>query len=197
MANFKIDNDPLIGVPTPVTVTATYATGTAGNPPYPLGLHAEGRDYNSSGANMGAGVFQFCRGSDVTAAGQFVHIIGNSAVQLAAANSASKFPIGIACGALSATNVYGWVQVAGLNDSGSLSASGTSGAAGNNLWIAADTDSGQGYVQFSTGTGTQTPAPLGNLIHGVCPTAAVASDAQALGTVYLNYPMVIGLTASI
>ena len=190
MATYKIDNDPLIGVPTPVTVTATYATGTAGNPPYPLGLCAEGRDYNSSGANVGAGVFQFCRGSDVTAAGQFVHIIGNSAVQLAAANSASKFPVGIACGALSATNVYGWVQVAGLYDSGiPLLASGTSFAAGGNLYINADTDSGAGYVQAA--------AAAGNLIYGACVVASVAAAGTALGSVQLNYPNVIGLSASL
>lgn len=181
MSDFKIA-DPRIGVPQPVSATSTYATNEL---PFPLGMSARGIDQGSgTAAPLGAGVFVYARGSNVASRGQFVHLQGNSAVLLAAANSASKFPVGVAAGVLSATNVYGWVQVQGLCDY----ARGTNSsiAAGIPLYIAAGT---AGYLLTNN--------VAGNMVLGVvAPNSYTSSQSQSL-TVQLNYPRVVGLTASI
>jgi hypothetical protein len=69
-----------------------------------------------SAAIYAAGEFVYCRGSNVASAGQFVNIQNGSAVLAASANSSRALPVGVAAGALTATNVYGWVQVRGRCD---------------------------------------------------------------------------------
>lgn len=184
-ANFKIA-DPLIGAPLPVSETATYGTGSTANPPipFPLGISVRAVDANTGSANIGAGVFVYARGSNVASIGQFVQLQGNSAVLAGTVNSASKFPIGVAAGVLSATNVYGWVQVAGMCDY----ARGTDSsiAAGKPLYLAAGT---AGYLVTNVVNGNQ-------VLGVVAPVSYTSSQSQSL-TVQLNYPKLPGLTASL
>jgi hypothetical protein len=176
MATYKVV-DPFIGNPTPVTATATA-------PQFPLGVVVRAQDQNTGTSNVGAGMFQYCQGSNVTAAGQFVHVSGNQAVLLAAANSASKFPVGVAAGNLSATNVYGWVQVQGICDY----------ARGTNSAIAAGVPL---YIAAGTAGLLLTNAVAGNLVLGVVAPNSYTSSQSASLTVQLNFPQVIGVTAGI
>lgn len=184
-ANFKIA-DPIIGAPIPVSETATYGTGSTASPPipFPLGVSVRAVDQQTGSANLGAGVFVYARGSNVTTIGQFVQLQGNSAVLLGTVNSASKFPVGVAAGNLSATNVYGWVQVAGLCDY----ARGTNSsiAAGVPLYVAAGT---AGYLVTNVVNGNQ-------VLGAVLPNSYTSSQSASL-TVQLNYPKLPGLTASL
>jgi hypothetical protein len=188
MSNFMI-TDPLVGAPQPVTATATYGTGSTANPPipFPLGISVKAVDRQTGSGNIGAGVFVYCRGasaSAVSSIGQFVHIWNGSAVLLAHANSASMFPIGVAAGVLSATNVYGWVQVAGNCDY----ARGTNSsiAAGVKLYVAAGT---AGYLVTNAAGGEQ--------VNGVvAPVSYTSSQSQSL-TVQLNYPRILGVSAGL
>lgn len=176
MANYVIA-DPFIGAPLPVTETKTAAA-------WPVGLQVRAYDRQSGTANVGAGVFQYVAGSNVTAIGQFVQLQGNNAKLLTAGDSASKFPIAVAAGNLSSTNVYGWVQIQGIADY----ARGTNSAiaAGVPLYIAAGS---AGYLL--------TNVVAGNHVHGViCPVSYTSSQSQSL-TVQLNYPCVIGVTAGL
>lgn len=109
MSDFYIV-DPFIGAPTPVTVTAS-------TPKWPLGLECRAVDRDAASSLGGqAGVFVYARGSNMASAGQFVHLHNGSAVLLASGNSAWPNPIGVGAGNLSATNVYGWVQIQGRCD---------------------------------------------------------------------------------
>lgn len=109
VSNFRIV-DPYIGLlGAPVSQTQSV-------PVAPLGYEAKGVDYGTRTDGVGAGnagIFRYCQGSDVGTAGLFVYVSNNSAIKLAAAQNA---PVGIAAAALSATNVFGWVQVQGLCD---------------------------------------------------------------------------------
>lgn len=100
------------GIAGPASVSEAY-------PRWPLGFTALGLDRNQStgsGQLPGVGEFVYCRGSDAASVGAFVHVWNGSAVILKSANSASAFPIGVACAVLTATSHYGWVQVAGRVD---------------------------------------------------------------------------------
>jgi len=174
MANYVIA-DPIIGAPGPVSVTGTAQL-------LPLGYEARGQDAATGSANLGAGVFVYCRGSNVASAGQAVHIVNNSAVLLASANSASFYPIGFAAGVLSATNAYGWVQVVGILDNAKVSNS--DGAAG--VRIALGSTAGQ--------IGTVTA--LGSRIHGIIAPVSWTSTQSASVTLQIHRPFVIGITAS-
>jgi hypothetical protein len=172
--------DPTVGF-TPASATGTVQVA-------PLGYYARAVDNASVGTsvNRGAGQFVYCRGSNVTAIGQFVHISGGasggvSAVLLASANSTVFWPIGVAAGNLSATNVFGWVQVQGLCDY--ATASNTAVAA--NAYIALGSTAGQ--------VGTVTA--LGSRINGIAIPVAFTSSQTSL-TCYLDFPKIIGVTAS-
>lgn len=141
----------------------------------------------------GGGLFQYCRGSDVTTAGQFVQIQGNSAVLAAAAAGASYFPMGVAAGPLSATNVFGWVQIHGVCDF--VLSTNEDHTKGNPLYINAGT---AGLVQ-------STPVAGQNIEGAVNLVAFSSSGATGTGTdllysnltVQLRFPNVIGTTDSI
>lgn len=135
--------------------------------------------------NLGAGEFVYCQGSNVASRGQFVHIINNSAVLLASANSASFYPIGLAAGPMTATNVYGWVQVAGLADYATCS----------NTNIGAGVRIAFGSTAGQVGTVTA----LGSRIHGIIAPASYDNARTASApnaTVQLNHPFAIGITGS-
>jgi hypothetical protein len=141
----------------------------------------------------GGGIFQYCQGSDVTTAGQFVQIQGNSAVLLAAAASESRFPVGVAAGPLSATNVYGWVQVHGVCDY--VLTTNEDHTAGKPFYINAGT---AGLVQ-------STPAAGNNIEGAVNLVAFSSSGATGVGTdllysnltVQLRFPHVLGSSAAV
>lgn len=177
MSKFMIV-DPFIGLPLNASQTGTTQL-------FDLGLEVRGADRASakSSANMGGGVFIYAAGSNVTAIGQFVHFSSGSGVLLASANSASFFPIGVAAGNLSATNVFGWVQVQGNCDY----AQGTNSAiaAGVPLYLAATA----GIINSVAGAGSR--------LVGIVAPASYTSSQSASFTVNLNRPVMIGNTAGL
>lgn len=176
MSNYKMI-EPMQGAPSPASATATVQQ-------WPLGYEAKFVDIQSGTANVGAGVFVYAQGSNCTAIGQAVALNGNQAVLLAAANSASKFPVGVAAGNLSATNVYGWVQVQGVADY----------VRGTNSAIAAGAPL---YINAGTAGLIGSNVVAGNMVLGaVCPVSYTSSQSASM-TVQLNRPIVVGLSASL
>lgn len=155
---------------------------------FPLGLEVQGQRVATGSADtvpgFEVGVFKYVQGSNVVSAGQFCMISQGSAVLLAAANSASKFPVGVACAALTGTSNYGWVQVDGPVDY----ARGTNSAiaAGVPLYIAAGS---AGYLVTNVVAGNQ-------VVGAIAPVSYTSAQSQSL-TVNLNRPHLVGLTASI
>lgn len=130
MSDYYIAN-PIIGAPGPAT--ATHST-----PQFPLGHKVIAVDRAASTSGGPAfGEFVYCRGSNMASAGQFVHIVNGSAVLLASGNSALRYPVGVAPAALTATNVYGWVQVYGLADYCRANASDATVPAGSAAYLCA------------------------------------------------------------
>lgn len=168
--------DQFIGNPTPASATATSAQ-------FPIGLVARAEDKLTGASSLyqGCGEFVYLQGSNVTAIGQFVMVSNGSAVLLASANSASAFPIGVAAGNLSASNVFGWVQIQGLCDY----ARGTNSslAAGVPLYLAA------------TGGILNSVSAAGSRVHGVVPPVSYTSSQSAALTVQLFRPFIAGVTA--
>jgi hypothetical protein len=178
-ANFQIV-DPFLGAPGPASLTGTVRL-------FALGLTARGEDKNSTGSAFycGAGEFVYAQGSNVASRGQFCQIVSNSAVLLASANSASFYPIGLAAGALSATNVFGWVQIAGLADYATVS----------NTDVAANIRVAYGSTAGQVGSVTA----LGSRIQGINIPVSYGSARSASApnlTVQLQRPFQIGITAS-
>jgi hypothetical protein len=170
-ANFYIV-DPTPGAPAPVTQTGTVQV-------FPLGYVARGADYQTGSANAGAGQFVYMRGSNVTTVGQMVALSNGSAVLLGTVNSASLNNVGVAAGNLSATSVYGWVQIQGYCDylkGGSTDV----GAAGLGCYILA---SAAGYIQSAR--------IQGNRISGIVFTNTFSS-ADTNMSVWLMYPKLLG-----
>lgn len=165
--------DPFVGQ---VNVTATGTLQLL-----PVGYIAHGQDTSTAQGGMGMGSFIYCQGSNVTAAGQFVHVSNGSAVLLASANSTVWWPIGLAGGNLSATNVYGWVQVQGKADY----------ALHTNVSVAANAYIALGSTAGQVGTVTA----LGSRINGIAVPNSFTSSQTSM-TVFLDFPKLIGITAS-
>lgn len=128
----------------------------------------------------------FVRGSNIASAGQFCHIVNGSAVLLASANSASAYPIGCAAAALTATNVYGWVQVQGRVDY----------ARGTNT---APTSAVPYYFAAVAGQ-VVTNAGAGSRIQGIVGVPGQTNTAVSSAGSYqydLNRPFCIGVTAGL
>ena len=187
-ANFIVA-DPIIGVPVPVSQTYTFNATAGSPPPFPLGLQVQAVDNQSGSSNLGAGRFQFCQGystaSAVSSAGQWVQVRGNTAWLLLHAQSASKFPVGLAAGPLSNTNVCGWVQVQGLADY--VRGNSDAAAAGKPLYCIAAT---AGILQSVASAGAM-------VLGAVFPNSADVSLSNGSWTAQLNYPQNVGLTASV
>jgi hypothetical protein len=115
--------DPLIGQPV-VSGTGTWGTAPGQAAPLPFGFIGEAVD-----PTYGYAEFVFVKGpasGSSAAAGDAVQILPNFAVQqLASGSTATQGPVGIAPAALSATNVYGWVQVMGVCDYAKMGTQGT------------------------------------------------------------------------
>lgn len=163
-------------------VTQTFSAVPSGAR---LGMEVDGIDRaaETSGGG-GAGRFVFCRGSNVASAGQFVHIRNGSAVLLASANASLAFPVGCCPTVLSATNVYGWVQVQGRVD------------------YATHTDTGvtAGIPQYIGATVGQivSNAAAGQRIQGIAVPYNQTVTATSVSYVYdLNRPFIAGATAGL
>ena len=167
-------------IPGPVTEVHTA-------PKAAIGLEVDAIDRAPGTDNVGAGRFVYARGSNVASGGQFCHLINGSAVLLAAANSGSAYPIGCAVGALSATNLYGWVAVQGRVDF----------ARGTNT---APSSGSPYYIGAGTAGQVLTNVVAGNRIQGLVgvpgQTNTVASSAGSY-KYDLNRPFCAGLTASL
>lgn len=178
-----------------IIVANITESGTAQR--FPLGMVVRG--FNAGTATgtksniQGGAIFQYCRGSDVSSAGQFVQIQGNSAVLAAAAAGASYFPIGVAAAPMTATNVFGFVQIHGICDY--VLSTNEDHTAGNPLYINAGT---AGLVQ-------STPVAGQNIEGAVNLVAFSSSGATGTGTdllysnltVQLRFPHIVGTTDSI
>jgi len=172
-------NSPFVS-PGPISATHTA-------PAAPIGMEVDGIDRTAAtSGGIAAGRFVYCRGSNVASVGAFVHINNGSAVMLAAANSGSNFPIGVAAGLLSATNIYGWVQVQGRVDY----------ARGTNV---ANTAGVPRYICAGTAGIVVSDVVAGNRIQGLNVPVAQSSTAgvSASGVYDLNRPFCAGLTASL
>jgi hypothetical protein len=172
--------DPKIGL-----LDAPSVTGTT--PLWNLGQKALAADASPLGtaAPPCVGEFVYCKGvASGGTAGALVQYAGYSASVMSAANSASRLPLGFAAGPLTATNVYGWVQVAGI----------VTNAYGTNEAFAA------GIPLYLNATAGQvcSVTSLGNFLQGVHVYRSLAST-QVNGSsasLQINYPMLAGLTAS-
>lgn len=172
---------PVIGAPGPITASHTA-------PQYPLGLEVVAVDRaaaTGSAAIPAAGVFVYCRGSDVASRGAFVSIHNGSAVMVASAGAASAIPIGVAAAVLTATSHYGWVQVQGRCDY----------ARGTNVGMTA------GVPRYLGGTAgiLLSNAAAGQRVQGVgVPFNQTATaTVSASGTVDLFRPFVVGASAAL
>jgi len=115
MASYKIIC-PEFGWPA-VTDTGTFATSLGIQPPLQLGQLVSAVDLT-----YGVGEFVFAYGSNVSA-GNLVQFTGsNYGVRAYGSATASIGPVGYAAAAMSATNVWGFVQVRGIFDSATADA---------------------------------------------------------------------------
>jgi len=131
------------------------------------------------------GKFVYVVGSNVGTAGNLVCYRGYSASAMSSALSASNLPLGFAGGPLTNTNVYGWVQVQGIVTNACYTTDAV--AAGVPLFLHA----GAGRIASAV--------VAGNQILGCYAYTAVAAAAGSVSSasVHINYPRVVGLTASV
>lgn len=174
--------DPFIGPsPVPVSGTYTFATSASVNPTWPFGLEVRATD-----PTYGGGVFVHVQGATAGApqsAGQLCLIQGNSVLLAGTANQGSNFPLGVVAGAISASNVAGWVQVQGYVDNARIS----------NHAVAVGASA---YVASTTGLIATTQGAVGARIIGVNFPVSVTSSQSVSVTAYLNRPYVNGVTAT-
>ena len=178
MSDYKIV-EPALGNPSPCSVTATVQA-------WPLGFIAKAADFASglggtaftSVTRCGDGLFQYVVGDTAGPAlsrGQAVLMRGNSALLAGTVNRLSNLPLGIAAGPISASNVYGWVQVQGFCDY----------ARGTN----ANTSVGAtAFVGSTTGQLASTQGAVGARIWGLHFPIQVTADNSLSVTCYLNFP---------
>lgn len=172
MANFVIV-DGLVGAPSPVSQTDNVQK-------WPLGFVARGVDNATGSTNCGGGQFIYVQGSNVSSAGQWCSIVNNSAV---IATTPRPGPVGVACAdGLTATSVYGWVQVQGKLDYGR----GTNSTISTNQAL---------YLGSIVGVAHSASVDGGQVIGAVC--ASNYSTASSNSAWYfLQFPAVKGSSAA-
>lgn len=174
-------------------------SGTDTSQRFELGLEVWARDMGQTNAIttapgtanqavFGGGVFRYCQGNDVGSSGMFVAIVSDSASKIAAAHTISNaVPVGIAAGALSATSVYGWVQVQGVCDWARVTSGGSCG-----LTVGAPV-----FVNTGTAGYVQGASAANHRLYGVAALQSHATDAtKTTCSFYLNRPFILGATAS-
>lgn len=188
MSNY-VFAEPQLGIaPTPMSATYTFATSASVYPTFPLGYELRAEDWQSgSTPSLGAGVFVHVVGNSAGApqsAGQLVLIQGNSALLAGTANQGSNFPIGLAAGAISASNVAGWVQIQGYADYAKIS--------NHSVGVGASA-----FVASTTGLVATTQGAAGAQIKGIAFPMSVTSAQSQSVTLYLNRPFVVGVSANL
>jgi hypothetical protein len=176
------------------SATGTFATSAGVYPPLPFGQEVRFKDVQTGSGNAGGAVAVFVQGNNVSSAGQFVQIINNSAVLLTNGNSASYFPIGIAGGAMTATNVWGWVGIEGKFDNGAYTNVQAASAAPARAYLPKGT---AGQIQ-TAGTSNEYLEIRG--IHFPVSYTSTDGSATQLGyralTVQLDRPTMLGRSAT-
>ena len=178
-ANYRIA-EPFMGA-VPVTQTDSFNQTGGVFLKHRLGIQVRAFDNQTGSLNLGAGIFQYCVASGAATSagiGDWVQIVKNTAIPLDAANSESAYPVGIAAGDLSASNVAGWVQIQGLVDYGKCTNSAV--VAGNPLYICAGT----------TGLAL-TNVVTGNQIYGAVAFTSASSSASRAASYQLNFPRLL------
>jgi hypothetical protein len=170
--------DPKIGVDAAVSATATFGTaGTDAKLKWPLGYPAAAVD-----PTYGHGEFVYVAGGASVAAGNAVVFRGaNSVSQLATASNGSAARVGVAYGAISASNVAGWVQVRGFATPVTISSAATAG----DLCKIGST---AGCIERSPAASVA----VANQIYGMF-VASSQSASSAAGVVVLDYPYISGV----
>lgn len=150
------------------------ATGT--DKLWPLGITAQAKH-----DTLGVGEFVYVQGS-THAAGMPVIIQGGTAKALATAvNNGSAAPVGIAPSAMTATNVYGWVQVRGMLDYGVAA---VALAVGNQMLVPVNATSG-------ISTAAAGSAAVALRIMNITPVSSASASTTA-AVLALNYPFYPG-----
>ena len=182
MANFKIIT-PTPGEP------GGYVSVTGTSQQWQLGDTVQAMDFGTTATqstsinppyDCGVGIFQYGVGYSVSAPqsrGQLIQFIGNSIKLMGSGSSLVNCPLGIAAGPISASNVYGWVQVRGMLDYGRLDQA-ADVTAGTSAFIGSAAD---GCV-----ASTQTAA--GNALLGVHFPVSIAGASSNTATMFLNFP---------
>ena len=163
---------------------APTATGTVQI--WPLGMTAAAVAMQTGSADpyVGFGEFVYVKGGGTgCTAGALVNYPGFTASVHSAALSASRLSLAFAAGAVSATNVYGWLQVKGI----------VTNACGTNSDIAAGIPL---YLESIAGR-IGSVSSLGNQLQGVYAysSSPTASNSVSLLRVQIDYPKNVGLTA--
>lgn len=169
--------DPKVGVD--ASVSATYTFGTAASDAklkLPIGYTAAAVD-----PTYGYGEFVHVPGGANVAAGNAVVFRGVSVSQLATASNGSAGRVGVAYGAISASNVAGWVQVRGFATPVTVSSAAT-------LGDLCKIGSTAGCIERSPAASVA----VANQIYGMH-IALAQSASSAAGVVRLDYPYVTGV----
>lgn len=177
MANYRLI-EPQFGMAA-VTQTDTVQR-------WELGYKARALDMGTATSNLGMGEFVYCKaaGASFAAAGDFVFIAGNSVKQIGSASSQLNYNMGVAAGAFSASNVYGWVQVKGYCDNANLE--NATVAVGASAFIGSNTDSNGQVASTQTAAGH---ALIGVYFPVSCNSDSATNNPVFVNTqVYLNYP---------
>jgi hypothetical protein len=195
MSDFKIIHAQLGAVP-------VSSTGTVQQ--LPLGYVAQAQDLQSGSGAMGCGRFVYVVGVASNASspirGDLCLIKGNTVQKAGMASSGSYFPVGIAAGSISGTNVYGWVQVRGLCDYANMENATTDsyngGVVAATAFIGSATDGCMNTTQSAAGAAIiGIGFPMGSI--AISGSRSVWSTASFNGmTVQLNFPQLRGGSAS-
>ena len=174
MASAYVFIDPGVGFPG-VSNTGTFNSSSGPPAPLAFGLIAGARD-----PTYGYAEFMFVQGS-TNAAGDLCLVQGgNTAVQYGSASTATQGPLGIAPAAMSATNVYGWIQILGVCDYANMGTQGTT-AAGQPV-----------YVGSTAGRMQTTAGATGYYLGGIKISQYSTTANSNSGIVQLYYPIFDG-----
>lgn len=179
----------------PNAIVAGPATATYSNQRLPLNFMARavGVETAASGNGAGAGgaVFVYCVGSNSDVVhGAIVAIDNGTARAINTASTGSCWQLGVAAAGLTNTNVYGWVQVAGICDYALM---------GGTDDIAAGASIALGSAAGRFESAYEASASAGYRIIGANNVVSIseASLQSNAATIALYYPAHIGVTANL
>ncbi len=181
----------------PNAIVAGPASQTYSNQRLPLQYVARAVDAQSAATaaanqvGVGGAVFVYCVGSDSDVAkGAMVAIDSGTARAINTASTGSCWQLGIAAAALTASSVYGWVQVSGICDYAKFG--GTANiAAGGSIALGSAAGRWESAYEASASAGYRIIGA-----HNVVSITATAGQSNA-ATVALYFPTHIGVTANL